>query len=253
MPLPWLVSAWACSPWAAEPAREAAVATDDFGVPDPIGSQDWLPDPDVAIDDAEASAADWHAQLTADWPDVSTLIDPESRVTKDDDSRVVDFLASLGRKPRARIECFDRAEYQLYLAEYRTSNNPVSDDRSILVLREIREGGRVSDRLELDKMVQAVDQIKSSLSARVPLLIGLRLRDYDPRPNDWDSTPEIEPTNHYVVAVGAGVDPIGHYVSYFDYSSPFGSHTRLYLGPSMLMENSTGRKTLSEVRSSRPR
>lgn len=255
MPLPWLSNAWGCSPWGAEPGREAAVDTEAFGVPSSNRLQDWLPEPTPVKDIDDWSPADWQAVLIAEWPDVVSLIDPDDQIFATDDDKVAEFLKTVRgtEKTPENIQCFDRADYQLYLAGYRPSGPPAKDDRSILMLREIVDGGQVTDELDLSAMVKAVQYLKDTLEGGVPVMIGLRLKYYDPRPNDRKSTPEIEPTNHFVVAVGAGMDTVGHYVSFFDYLSRYGAHNRLYLRPSMLMESSSGHRTLSEVRVSTAR
>lgn len=255
MPLPWMLNPWSCSQWGAEPGREAAVDTEAFGVPSSNRLQDWLPEPVPVPDIDDWSPADWQAVLIEGWPEISSLIDPANQVFKLHDDEVLEFLKSVRGKEKTQdtIQCFDRADYQLYLAGYRPSGRPSLDERSMLVLREIQNGGQRMDELALDKMVSAVFYLKDSLAEGVPAMIGLRLKGYDPRPNDLKATPEIEPTNHFVVAVGAGIDVTGHYVSYFDYGVKYNYANRLYLRPSMLMESASGHRTLSEVRTSSPR
>lgn len=209
MPLPWLFNQWACNPFAAEPDRNAAVDQEALGIRFQTRPEDIVAMPLEPVgDEAEYSPADWYASLTADWPEVANVIPKSLHVFKSDEQEVKDFVNA--RLPpdqqRTSIECFHYAWYQLDRAGYGPSGPPALSDDSILVLREYAEPDGVRSELQVEAMVKAVDYLKSSLLLETPVLIGVRLKLFEARPNNRRSTPYIEPTNHYVVAVGMGRD-----------------------------------------------
>lgn len=262
MPLPWLVNQWACSQFGAEPERDAAVDAGLYGTPSPPSLAPWIPAPEPVKNPDDYTTADWKASLVADWPDVSSVIPSDKQVFKAHDSDVLQFLKdSYGTvKLPDQIQCFDRANYQLHLAEYRPSGPAALDDLTIMALHEYDDEATGTLRTEVQVLgtIKAVDYLKESLQAGIPMLVGLRLNFRGPllsrwRPNERRSTPFVEPTNHFVVAVGMGRDAIGEYVAYFDYGHRHDDTDRLYLHDSLLIESADGKRTLTEVRISRPR
>ena len=205
-------------------------------------------------DEVNYSLADWAASLTVDWPTVANVIPKNLHVFESDNQAVLDFVNArlAADKQRTSLQCFDYAHYQVHVAGFRPSGPPATSPDSILVLHEYAEDGRVRSELQVEAMVQAVEYIKAALLAETPVLIGVRIDGFAERPNDRDSTPYVEPTNHFVVAVGMGRDDAGPYISYFDYSHPQREYDRLYLQPNLMLESITSR-VLTEVRRSRAR
>lgn len=256
MPLPWLFNQWACNPFAAEPDRNAAVDQEALGIRFQTRPEDIVATPLAPVgDEADYSPAEWYASLTADWPEVANVIPKSLHVFKSDETEVLEFVnGSLPQdKQRTSLQCFHYAWYQLHVAGFRPTGPPALSDDSMLVLREYAEPDGVRTELQVEAMVEAVQYVKSSLLLETPVLIGVRLKLFEARPNNRRSTPYIEPTNHFVVVVGMGQDETGYYISFFDYYHEQDSDDRLYLGPELLMESAFGFRTLTEVRRSRPR
>ena len=256
MPLPWLFNQWACNPFAAEPGRDAAVDQEALGISFDTRLEDIVATPlEPAGDEASYSTADWYASLTADWPTVANVIPKSLHVFKSDEQEVKDFV-NRGLPPdeqRTSLQCFHYAWYQLDRAGFAPSGPPALSDQSMLVLHEYAGPDGIRSELQVEVMVKAVEYLKSSLLLETPVLIGVRLKLFDRRPNERRSTPYIEPTNRFVVAVGMGQDDVGYYVSFFDYYHEQDTGDRLYLGPDLLMESQSGYRTLTEVRRSRPK
>jgi hypothetical protein len=117
------------------------------------------------------------------------------------------------------VHCFDYAQYQLHVARFR-STGPGKDPASYLQLfvESQDEPGRRVDVTDVEATIEGIEYIKAMLQDEVPVLVGIRLLSYRPRPNP-DRT-----TNHFVVIVGMGVEPDKggpyggqYYFSYFDY------------------------------------
>ena len=254
MPLPWLFNQWACNPFAAEPERDAAVDLEAMGINFQTRPEDIVATPLAPVgDEADYSPADWYASLTADWPTVANVIPKSLHVLKSDETEVLAFVnASLPQgQQRTSLQCFHYAWYQLHAAGFRPSGPPALSDDSLLVLHEYAEPDGVRSELQVEKMVEAVEYLKSSLLLETPVLVGLRLKLFEKWPNDRKSTPYIEPTNHFVVVVGMGQDDAGYYVSFFDYYHEQDADDRMYPGPELLMETKFGFRTITEVRRSR--
>jgi hypothetical protein len=249
MGTPWLTNLWGCNVWQTEPERTAVGDTDVFGTPATPIASDAGP-VSVPLGEQGDTPAEWLEILRRDWPEVPPVIDPALRVTEaKHKTEIESFLRDVRRIVKERIECFDRADYQLYLAGYKPSNRPPDDLRSYLVFLEVMKDGAVEDQLDLPRMLEAIEYVKTSIMAGVPVIVGLRLVNFSPRDMDRPSTPEIYPTNHFVVVVGASQDNAGPYFTYLDSRNEFGGGTRLYLLDTMFMKNPLGH-TLSEVRTS---
>jgi hypothetical protein len=256
MPTPWLFNQWACNPFAAEPDRDAALTIDAMGIAFETTPEDVVVTPLApAADEPRYSVSDWYASLTADWPTVANVIPKSQHVFKSDEPDVLAFVnGSLAEdQQRTSLQCFDYANYQIYVAGYRPSGPPAVSPESLLVVHEYPGPDGVRTELQLEAMVEAVEYLKATLLAETPVLIGIRLKLFQARPNERRSTPYIEPTNHFVVAVGMGRDERGPYVSFFDYYHEHAERDRLYLQPSLLMNSAGDFRTLTEVRRSRSR
>jgi hypothetical protein len=256
VPLPWLLNPWACNPFAAEPDRDAALTIEALGINFQTRPEDIVATPLASVgDEVNYSTADWYASLTADWPTVANVIPKSMHVLKRDERKVLDFVnANLAEDTkRTFLQCFDYAHYQVYIAGFRPSGPPALSTESILVLHEYATENGVRTELQAAAMVQAIEYLKTALLAETPVLVGVRLSTYQPRPNDRKSTPYIEPTNHFVVVVGMGRDGGNHYLSFFDYYHEQDDTDRLYLKADLMMESTGGFRALTEVRRSRSR
>ena len=219
MPLPWAVNQWACNQFAAEPERDAILDAEKFSL---VG---WLPEPSPVSNPDHYTVADWYGVAVADWPEIEPVIAVDQQVRKLHDNCVRAFLDRVYGAAKDELECFDRANYQLYVAGYSTAGRPADDDRTILLIKDYWVEGRLQPELEVVDTLKAIDVLRASLRDRTPVLLGLQikfvgeaLRDW--RPNERRSTPYVEPTNHYVVAVGMGLDGNRPYISYYDYGHP---------------------------------
>ncbi len=60
---------------------------------------------------------------------------------------------------------------------------------------------------------------------------------YDDQPNDIYGTPYVIATDHFVVAVGLGMDGDKPYVNVYDYLNTFNEDDRLFLTPLVILES----------------
>jgi hypothetical protein len=198
------------------------------------------------------SAAEWHRSLTSDWPEVAPVVPAADQIQESDFTEVLDWV-NLTREPdkqRTSLHCFDYAHYQVWEAGYAVSGPAHASPTTLLVLLEFPDGPGVRTEVQTETMVEAVTYIKDTLQAGTPVLIGLRLNLFDSRPNERRSTPFVEPTNHFVVAVGMGTDDEGPFISYYDYMHGFARRDRLYLRADLTMSSSGDYRHLTEVRRS---
>src|SRR5688572_16999105 len=162
MTTPWLTNLWACNPFAAEPDREAAVATGEFGGPPPPSLADVLVAPTPVKDPKDYSTADWYRTLVADWPTVPNVIPEDKQVRGSDDLDVVEFLRRVRftEELPEDLQCFDRADYQMYVMEFRPSGPPALDDDSVMVLHEVPDGRGKRTEVQVFPMIRAVQYLK---------------------------------------------------------------------------------------------
>ncbi len=255
MPQPWLFNQWACSPWATEVGRRTAADTEATSVLPPIRPEDIRQagtDDGITPGFPSISAAEWQQSLTADWPDKAPVIPLADQIQDADFTEVLDWVNSTraAENQKSALQCFDYAHYQVWEAGYAISGPGHASPTTLLVLLEYPDGPGVRTEVQTETMVEAVSYLKDRLQAGTPVLIGLRLRLFEERPNERRSTPYIEPTNHFVVAVGMGTDDEGFYISFFDYMHGFAERDRLYLRPDLTMTNSGDYRHLTEVRRS---
>jgi hypothetical protein len=255
MPQPWLFNQWACSPWATEVDREAAVDTEATSVLPPLTKEDIQAanrDDGIQPGFPSISPAEWQRSLTANWTDVAAVIHATDQIQESDFTEVLDWVNSTrdADKQRSSLHCFDYAHYQVWDAGFGVSGPGHVSPTTLLVLLEFPDGPGVRTQIQTETMVEAVTYMKEMLQAGTPVLIGLRLRLFEERPNERRSTPYIEPTNHFVVAVGMGTDDEGPFISFYDYSHGFARRDRLYLRPDLTMTNSGDYRHLTEVRRS---
>jgi hypothetical protein len=255
MPLPWLFNEWGCNPFSPEPERDVAVDSRQFGGSRPPSLADVLNPPAPVKDPADYSTDDWYDTLTVDWQPVPNVIPDEKHVYREDAEAVRNFVNRhrAPDKQKTSLQCFDYANYQIHVQEFRPSGPAALSEDTLMVVHEYRESGGVRSEVQVFATVEAVGYLKAALLEGTPVLVGLRLNDWDARPNERKSTPFVEPTNHFVVVVGMGDDTNGKYFSFFDYSHAQRDEDRLYLRPSLLIMSNDDWLTLTEVRHSYPR
>ena len=252
MPLPFFVNLWACNPWIAEPERDAAqsqhtLATDPPPVPEAVTPAP--PAPAEPGAEFTYSTADWFQSLSESWEPKAAIIPTDQHVGG---AKAHDVAAFVGKE--GKLQCFDYAAYQLHVAGHRTTSRPSRDAHNFQILIEHRQpDGSLLEEVQLPEAIEAVLYIKEVLHQDIPVLVGICLKYYEPRPNDVASTPFVEPTNHYVVIVGMDTTDYGDpYFQYYDYrfhpDGVDGQHCRLYLKPTMKLESLDGRVKLAEVR-----
>lgn len=254
---------WALNPWGAEPDRGAALAPSLRNVLTPVEPLVVPPPPPpptkprTELPDISYEADDWYQSLRRHWPTKAPVIPRELHVDHSMAARVCRFVGkpvAADGTPLVKPQCYDYAAYQLHRGGYRTGGRPSIDARSWQVLVEHQEGGRLVQEVQLAETLEAVLYIQEVLQDDVPVLVGVCIRKYAPRPNNVKSTPFTEPTNHFVVIVGMGKNDHGVYFDYYDYYfRPDGleaESTRLYLKPTLKLEWLGGEVTLAEVRRS---
>lgn len=261
MPPSFFDSLWALNPWAAEPDRDVAQAPSlrDYMPPleEVVGPPPSPPPtrPRTELPDITYANDDWFQSLKQHWVPKSTVIPPELHVSKNMREEVKAFVnrhIAKGATPRDKLQCFDYANYQLFVSGHRTGGRPSLDPSSFQLLIEYPENGKLVEEVQLGATIEAVLYIKEALHQNIPVLAGICIKEYDPRPNNVKSTPFVEPTNHYVVIVGMDKDSEGVYFQYYDYYVlPGGTNsgeTRFYLKPTMKLEWLYGHVMMAEVR-----
>jgi hypothetical protein len=143
----------------------------------------------------------------------------------------------------------------MYLACFDISGPPARDPESILVIREYRQaGGGTVPELQLPAAVRAVTYIRDSLLAGTPVMMGVKIADYPYEPNNIWNTPYVIATDHFVVAVGLGLDQGRPYVDFYDYLGTYSASLhRLFLTPLMILESASLGYRMIETRRSAPR
>lgn len=253
----WSFNLWALTPWAADPARDAARDTARMGGGLAAPSLADVVQPAAPVTDPDNYApADWFAQLSADWPTVANVIPAEDQVTSGDLDEVLTWVNSslAPDKQRTELECFHFAKYQMHVAGYDISGPSAIDIDSILVIKEYRQAnGETVPELQLMEAVRAVGYIKSSIVAGRPVMLGVKITGYDDQPNDIWGTPYVIATDHFVIAVGLGMDGARPYVNVYDYLNTFNEDDRLFLTPLVILESEEIGYRMIETRESYPR
>ena len=265
MPRPFSFNPWALNPWASEPARDAAQAPSLKAVLRPAEELVVRPpppsptDPRTELPETTYETDDWYQSMRQRWQPKLPVIQPGLHVSKSMSEEVKAFVnrhVAAGDVPRTTLQCFDYANYQMHVAGFRTGGRPSLDQRSLQILVEYPENGDLVEEVQLDATIEAVLYIKEALHQNIPVLVGICIKTYDPRPNNVKSTPFVEPTNHYVVIVGMDEDKDGVYFEYYDYyfqpEGPESIETRFYLKPTMKLEWLHGGVMVAEVRRTHP-
>jgi hypothetical protein len=255
MPNPVLINLWSCNIWDREVDRETAVDTEALHDQFPYrpGQIQAVP---LGSDGHEVSqgAFERYEMLTDGWPEVPPVIDPSLHVTKQQDDAVRTYRNAKTEDEAERaskLECYDRADYQLHLAHYGTTDRPTRDPKNWQLLTEVVMPEGVADQVDIGETVGAVEYLKEVLPQGRPVLVGVRLSWFPDRPNDLKSTPSaIEPTNHFVVIVGMGVDDHGPYFSYYDYMKRPSDQERMHLYADMKIASKGEERHLVQVRRS---
>jgi hypothetical protein len=140
------------------------------------------------------------------------------------------------------------------VAECDISGPPAIDLDSILVIREYgqRRGANVPE-LQLMESVRAVTYIRDTVTAGTPVMLGVKITGYKAQPNNIWETPYVIATDHFVVAVGLGVENGRPYVNFYNYHHAFRESDRLYLTPLVILESEAIGYRMIEMRQSYPR
>ena len=101
--------------------------------------------------------------------------------------------------------------------------------------------------------VRAVTYIRTSIEAGRPVMLGVKIDGYDDEPNNIWGTPYAIATDHFVVAVGLGVDGDRPYVNIYDYLNEHNVDDRLFLTPLVILESDQIGYRMIEMRESYPR
>ena len=254
MPLPWLVNQWGCNPWQTEPDRRAAADTETLSVLPPLTEEQVRAnqEPEEPAGFWSISPAEWAETLRKDWPEKGPVIPEADQIQESDQTTVLEWVnkSRAADKQKTNLQCFDYAHYQVSAAGYGVSGPGHKSPTTITIFVEHVENGVVREEVLEEEVVTAVSYLKESLQAGIPVLIGVRLKLFDSRPNDYKATDYREATNHFVVAVGMGTDDEGSYFSYYDYMHGFRDDDRLYLRDDLTLTTAGGYRTLTEVRRS---
>ncbi len=263
MPGGWNFNPWGLNPWGSDPALDAAHSTSRlFGGAAPPRLADVL-QPSLPVKDPDDyDPADWFEQLSSDWPSIPNVIPADKQILKKRDTETVKKWVNAHLAPdkqREKPECFHYAKYQMHIMGFGISGPPAIDHDSMLAVYEdpTPGGGRVPV-IQLDQAVRAVTYLKRTLPQvtrqsplGTPVMMGVKLAYYTAEPNNIWGTPYVIPTDHFVVAVGAGVENGRPYVTFYDSLGAYGSWSRLYLTPLMVLEY--GDYRMIEMRRSYPR
>jgi hypothetical protein len=257
MPEGWSFNPWALTPWGVDPVRDAARDTAQMGGGQAAPSlADVLQPPVPVRDPDDYDPADWFAHVSRDWPTVPNVILAENQVMRRDLETVLGWVnRSLAQdEERTSLQCFHYAKYQMHVAGFGISGPPAIDGDSILVIREYRrrDGGTVPE-LQLPAAVRAVTYIRDSLVAGIPVMIGVKITGYEEEPNNIWGTPYVIATDHFVVAVGLGIEDGKPYVNIYDYLNAYRGSDRLFLTPVMILESERIGYRMIEMRRSSPR
>jgi hypothetical protein len=256
MPGGWDFNPWALSPWGADPARDAGRDTGLLA-----GRQaapklaDVLQPPIPVKNPDDYGPADWSAYFASDWPDVPNVIPTACQVLERDRETVKTWVNSrlAADKQRSYVVCYHFAKYQMHRANHTFSGPPALDEESMLVIREYRErGGGTRQEIWLDQAIKSVTYIRDSLVAGIPVVLGVKLGYYDEEPNNLYHTPYIVATDHFVVAVGTGIEDGKAYVNIYDYLETYNERYRLFLTPLMTLESDDLDYQMIETRRSYP-
>lgn len=258
MPTPWFFNQWACNPFAADPDRDAAADIGQMGGPPPPSLADVQPPREEVVvgpDDwiTEVSPAEHFVRLTADWPEVPDVIPESAHIYGRHSHEVLDFVnrhAKTEAQKRYKLHCFDYAHLQLNNAGYAPSGPVYKDPDTLLVMVEHDTIQGIQSEVQVDNMLKAITYIKTSLQIGRPVMIGIRLNTFSERPNNDDDTLIIEPTNHFVVAVGMGQEDDAYYIRVMDYLHTPRDSDRMFLTPDLRLQSPNGKQEMTEMRKS---
>jgi hypothetical protein len=254
----WNFNPWTLNPWSDDAPRNAGR---DAGL---LGGRlaapklaDVLQPPVPVMHPDDYGPAEWSAQFAVDWPTVPNIIALDKQVLERDRETVKNWVNSrlAPNKQRSYVVCFHFAKYQMHLAGYTFSREFPNDDETMLVVREYRGGpSGNTQEIWLDQAIKGIGYLRDSLVAGIPVVLGVKLGYYTKEPNNIYNTDYVLATDHFVVAVGAGVDDQNRaYVNIFDYLHKHNEAYRLFLTPLMLLESDRLDYQLIEVRRSYPR
>lgn len=246
MPSP-LLNLWACNQWLTESDRDAAVALAD-------GGPTWEQEVDAIIQEVEAdldadgfyssdpgspyNADEWYADLTTDWPKIDPVIDPSLFISQSSQDAKDHWREHWSKKddPNDQIWCFDYAAYQLLVAGHFTGGwKP--DSTTYQVFRE-------DTGVNMLEVAEGVRYVKGALASGIPVLVGIRLSTYSPRPNPDDTT------NHFVVIVGMENRPADGAPTflYWDNRGRASDGDAFILKPDLTIETEDGTRRAAQIR-----
>lgn len=255
----WNFNPWVLNPWSGDATRDAGRDTGLLaGRLAAPKLADVLQPPVPVMDPDDYGPADWSAHFAADWPTVPNIVPADKQVLKRDEDTVTKWVNSrlAPDKQRSDVVCYHFAKYQMHLAGYTFSREFPNDDETMLIVREYRggAGGGNIQEIWLDQAIKGIGYLRDSLVAGIPVVLGVKLGYYAAEPNNLYKTEYVIATDHFVVAVGSGVDDQNRsYVNIFDYLHKHNEAYRLFLTPLMLLESDRLDYQLIEVRRSYPR
>lgn len=233
---------WSCNTWAAEPGEQAAVDQAAYG-------SSWTDDAWAAGDDE--TPQEQHAPsdkelfdaLTADWPDVPTIISRDRHIHKGDSAATSYWQAhwkppQKEGKPPPEIQCGDFARYQMRVADEHGYDARGSSSAYQLYRRQ---GG-----VDRNGTVNGLNYVKETLKQRMPVYVGVWLIEWEPNTIfNKDLT-----TNHFVVLVGMGKDDSGPFLLYYDSLDASAAENRFCLKPNIEVRfcNDEGYSIIAQVR-----
>lgn len=241
MPDPVTTNPWSGNPWERDLPRETAADAERVGSvwawAAAQAAQDQYPDSAPGEEDATSvqPADDAYASLTADWPTIAPL--SSRHITIDDFSDVYAVWDKYWRNPKKaddKVHCFDFAQYQLRIDDFRGTGDGADPSTYYqLFVETFDERARV-DVTDVARSAEALAYLKAQIIGGVPVMAGIRLLTYPPRPNP-DHT-----TNHFVVIVGMGQEDDGPYDAryffwYYDYLYKSSQKFYLYGFPTLAL------------------
>jgi hypothetical protein len=256
VPDPVTANPWWGNPWTSDIEREAAADGQRAGsafrwaASQAAREARSLTSPGEEDSTAVQSFTEAYQSLTADWPDVSPVI--SRHITRADRDEVKRYWHDNWRNadnPNDTLQCFDWAQYQLRVVDYRSTGSGRDPTTYLQLFIESADdrGARV-DVTDTDATMEALSYVKDRLKQGIPVLVGIRMLEYPPRPNP-DKT-----TNHFVVIVGMGrnedvptFEP-QFYFEYFDYLCDVPLRFYLYNMPTLALAGLGSDPRVAQVR-----
>lgn len=263
----FLFNLWACNQWEPDVEQQNAVCTEDFGTSWDQSiweaeNDDYNSSPDQG---SPYTAEEWYNELIKDWPAVTEpLINSANFIAASNVQAKAYWEANWRKKlpdgtpdpEDYKMQCFEYAAYQLLVAKnldppqgYRTTSAPNEKNKREDTYFQIFT---LSEGINGNKTAEAIAYLKEAFNAKIPVMVGLHLSEYDRMSPDSKLGNYDKSTNHYVVLVTMNKDDAGkYYFGYYDYLSRYDPDNKLYLNTDLSVKDEWGFRQITHIRKSR--